>query len=104
MRIYYILNNFNLIYFNLIYYNLKFLKRSIFILYCDRATIEVNRVKKKGMIDTVSTEFISYSLFLITNWSYFIVGLFGASKTRHGSFATNVAAIFERSCRFKSCK
>lgn len=84
--------------------HLRFLKRSIFILYCDRATIEVNQVKKKGMIDTVSTKFISYILFLITNRSYFIVGLFGASKARHGSFATIMAAIFKRSCRFKGCK
>lgn len=45
-------------------YNLRFLKRSIFILYCDRATIEIIQVKKKGMIDTVSTEFISYDLLL----------------------------------------
>lgn len=83
--------------------NLRFLKRSIFILYYNRATIEVNQVKKKGMIDTVSMEFILYNL-LIANRSYFVVGLFGASKTRHGSFAINMATIFERPCRFKSCK
>lgn len=40
--------------------NLRVLKTSISILYCNRATIEVNQVKKKGMIDTVSMECILY--------------------------------------------
>jgi len=38
------------------------------------------------------------------NRSYFVVGLVGASKARHGSFAINVAAIFKRPGRFTSCK
>ena len=41
---------------NLLY--LRVLKTSISILY--RATIEVNRVKKKGTIDTVSMNILQY--------------------------------------------